>query len=115
MNPESLIFDIDGTLWDARGLIAEGYNIQLRSEGLGHIHITADDFLPVFGKETWQIADGVFPMVPKPERYALIDRCIQMENIHLAESTCDVSYPGVVDTIRELSKKYRLFKGKSSK
>ena len=29
MNYESLIFDIDGTLWDSRALVAEGYNICL--------------------------------------------------------------------------------------
>ena len=33
MNFESLIFDIDGTLWDSRALVAEGYNIQLKAEG----------------------------------------------------------------------------------
>lgn len=109
MNPESLIFDIDGTLWDARALIAEGYNIQLRSEGKGHLHITADDFLPVFGKETWQIADGVFPAVPKPERYELIGRCIQMENRYLAENPCRVWYPRVPETMEKLAQKYRLF------
>ena len=38
MNYESIIFDIDGTLWDSRALIAEGYNIQLRKEGLHHLH-----------------------------------------------------------------------------
>ena len=27
MNYESLIFDIDGTLWDSRQLVAEGYNM----------------------------------------------------------------------------------------
>ena len=36
MKYESIIFDIDGTLWDSRALIAEGYNIQLRKEGLHH-------------------------------------------------------------------------------
>ena len=30
MKFESLIFDIDGTLWDSRALVAEGYNIQLK-------------------------------------------------------------------------------------
>lgn len=33
MNYESLIFDIDGTLWDSRALVAEGYNIQLKRRG----------------------------------------------------------------------------------
>ena len=32
MNYESLIFDIDGTLWDSRALVAKGYNIQLKKE-----------------------------------------------------------------------------------
>ena len=31
---ESLIFDIDGTLWDSRQLVAEGYNLQLQEERL---------------------------------------------------------------------------------
>ena len=33
MTFESLIFDSDGTLWDSRALVAEGYNIQLKAEG----------------------------------------------------------------------------------
>ena len=39
MNCEALILDIDGTLWDSRALVAEGYNIQLKEEGLSHIWI----------------------------------------------------------------------------
>ena len=35
MNYESLIFDIDGTLWDSRALVAEGYNIQLKRRASG--------------------------------------------------------------------------------
>ena len=50
MNFESLIFDIDGTLWDSRALVAEGYNIQLRAEGLGHLCVTAEDLKKLFGK-----------------------------------------------------------------
>ena len=30
MNCQALILDIDGTLWDSRALVAEGFNIQLR-------------------------------------------------------------------------------------
>ena len=42
MNYESLIFDIDGTLWDSRALVAEGYNIQLKQEGLDHLCVDAE-------------------------------------------------------------------------
>ena len=41
MNYESLIFDIDGTLWDSRALVAEGYNLQLKDEGLEHLFVNA--------------------------------------------------------------------------
>ena len=34
MKYDALIFDIDGTLWDSRELVAKGYNKQLRKEGL---------------------------------------------------------------------------------
>lgn len=34
MRFESLIFDIDGTLWDSRALVAEGYNLQLRDSSV---------------------------------------------------------------------------------
>ena len=34
MNYETLIFDIDGTLWDSRALVAKGYNAQLHDEGM---------------------------------------------------------------------------------
>ena len=61
---ESLIFDIDGTLWDSRALVAEGYNIQLRAEGLDHLCVTAEDFLPLFGKVMTEIADVIFASVP---------------------------------------------------
>ena len=33
MKPESLIFDIDGTLWDSRSIIARGYNMVLEQAG----------------------------------------------------------------------------------
>ena len=49
MEFESLIFDIDGTLWDSRAMVAEGYNIQLRAEGLGHLCLKAEDLTPLFG------------------------------------------------------------------
>ena len=48
MNFESLIFDIDGTLWDSRALVAEGYNIQLRKEGFDHLCVDAEILRPLF-------------------------------------------------------------------
>jgi len=109
MNYESLIFDIDGTLWDSRALVAEGYNIQLKEEGLEHLSVNSEIFLTLFGKVMTEIADVIFASVPVPERYALMERCMDTENRYLYENECSIGYPRVKETVAELAKKYRLF------
>ena len=106
---ESLIFDIDGTLWDSRALVAEGYNIQLRSEGLDHLCMDAEVLRPLFGKTMTDIADVILSAIPLPERYALMERCMDTENRYLAENECRIGYEGVKETLELLSKDYRLF------
>ena len=109
MHYESLIFDIDGTLWDSRALVAEGYNIQLKAEGLEHLCVTAEDLKPLFGKVMTEIADSILATIPEDRRYALMERCMETENHYLEENPCHIGYPGVAETVAELSKRYRLF------
>ena len=109
MNIESLIFDIDGTLWDSRAQVAEGYNIQLTAEGLGHLCVTAEDLKPLFGKVMTEIADAILATVPEAERYDLMERCMATENRYLEENPCHIGYPGVKETVAKLAEKYRLF------
>ena len=109
MKYESLIFDIDGTLWDSRALVAEGYNLQLRQEGLDHLCVTAEDFIPLFGKVMTEIADVIFASIPEDARYSLMERCMETENRYLQDNPCHIGYPGVTQTMAELSRHYRLF------
>ena len=109
MKYESLIFDIDGTLWDTRALVAEGYNIQLRREGLDHLCVDADTLTPLFGKTLPEIADILFGSLPQEQRYALTERCMKTEQDYLHTCPCDVAYPHVKQTLLELKKKHRLF------
>ena len=109
MKYESLIFDIDGTLWDSRALVAEGYNIQLKKEGLDHLCVTVEDLKPLFGKVMTEIADAILASIDPKDRYDLMERCMDTENKYLFENECKIGYPGVPETVRELSKTYRLF------
>ena len=109
MNYETLIFDIDGTLWDSRQLVAEGYNLQLEKEGLQHLAVTAEDLRPLFGKVMTEIADTILASIDPSERYELMERCMKTENDYLFANECRIGYPKVKETLEALSKKYRLF------
>ena len=109
MNYESLIFDIDGTLWDSRALVAEGYNLQLKDEGLEHLFVNAEQLKALFGKVMTEIADVIFAEIPLPERYALMERCMARENRYLQENPCAIGYPGVKETLIRLAESHRLF------
>ena len=109
MKIDSLIFDIDGTLWDSRALVAEGYNIQLKKEGLDHLCVTAEDLKPLFGKVMTEIADVILASIDPKDRYDLMERCMETENNYLFENECKIGYPGVMETVEALSRQYRLF------
>ena len=110
MQYESLIFDIDGTLWDSRALVAEGYNRQLKKEGMGHLQISVDTLKSLFGKPLPEIGRLLFTEIPDmKEREALIYRCTESQDQYLKENPCQVGYPQVKETLRQLSEKYRLF------
>lgn len=109
MEFESLIFDIDGTLWDSRAIVAEGYNAQLKEEGLEQFFVNPEILKGVFGKVMTEIADILFAALPEEERYPLLERCMEQEDRHLHESECRIGYPKVKETLEELAKKHRLF------
>ena len=109
MRYESLIFDIDGTLWDSRALVAEGYNLQLHDEGLDDYFVDAQRLRPLFGKVMTAIADELFPHLPPEKRYGLMERCMERENRYLAENECRIGYEGIKQTLEYLSQTHRLF------
>ena len=109
MNYESLIFDIDGTLWDSRALVAEGYNIQLKAEGLDHLCVDAERLKSLFGKVMTEIADVILASIDPKDRYDLMERCMETENKYLFENECKIGYSGILETVQELAKHYRLF------
>ena len=109
MKFESLIFDIDGTLWDSRAIIAEGYNEVLTAAGYPELCVNAEDLKKMFGKTMSEITDILLAKVPVEQRYPLMERCIDVGDGKLLDDPCDIGYPGVVETLEELSRRYRLF------
>ena len=106
---KALIFDIDGTLWDSRELVARGYNDYLCEMGRPDLQVTAEQLKSLFGKTMAQIADILFASIEKPERYHVMQRCTDREEEFLHRDPCRIAFPGVEETLPKLKEHYRLF------
>ena len=106
---KSLIFDIDGTLWDSRAIVAKGYNDYLCQVGRPDLQVDAEYLKTLFGKTMTEIADIMLCSIPAPERYDIMLGCMAREDEFLHNDPCDIAFPGVQETLRELQTRYRLF------
>lgn len=110
MKPDGIILDIDGTLWNTTPVVARAWNNVLSKRPDVPADITAEKLQQLFGKLLSEIADALFPQLKKEDRYALIDQCCELEHQYLMETDpFKMLYPGVPDTIRELSNRCKIF------
>ncbi len=103
-----IIFDLDGTLWNAAENIAHSWNIVLKDKENIDIQITPEILMGQMGKVMEDIADNLFPEVDVPLRYEILQECCSYEKQYLAVHGGTL-YDGVEDVFEKLSKKYSLF------
>lgn len=99
---DSIIFDVDGTLWDSTKSVAESWNKAIREHSSLNLTLEPVSLSKVFGKTMTEIADALFPDLSVKERMELLDVCFDEENRYL-EDHPGILYPDVVRTIKELS------------
>ena len=104
MQIESIILDVDGTLWDSTELVAKSWNRAIRDIGITHIDVTADRLKTLFGRTMKEIADVVLAGCSEEEKAQVMDLCCRYEHEDLENDECDMLYPNVRETIIELSK-----------
>ena len=106
---KSLIFDIDGTLWDSRAIVAKGYNDYLIEVGRPDLQVDAEYLKTLFGKTMTEIADIMLCSIPQPQRYDVMLGCMAREDEFLHNDPCNIAFPGVKETLEKLKESYRLF------
>ncbi|CDD50201.1 HAD family hydrolase [Faecalitalea cylindroides] len=106
-NDFCLIFDMDGTLWDATGSILNSANEVLEKEKGWKDYLDLDTLNRVMGLEIEEIANIYFPELEQEEKMDLIYKVMDNENLYLSKHG-GILYPNVESTLQILSQKYDL-------
>ena len=109
MNFDSIILDVDGTIWDTTPIVAKAWNKAIDELYPQVPHVTADILKGQFGKTMDVIGRNLFGVLHDKDQETLLARCCEEEQRALDLNEEDIAYEGVVQSIRELSGKVPLF------
>lgn len=104
---DSIIFDLDGTLWDAVNSVCGIWNEALVFVGL-EPNMNYEKLSRCMGLLIGEILERLIPQATNKQREAVIEYCLTKEVKYLSEHGGKL-YDNVEDTLAELKEKYRLF------
>lgn len=102
-----LIFDVDGTLWDACDNILIAWNEAIYKELGVENYLTMELLNSVMGLEIGEIANVFFPDMDQDDANELTYKCMDYEVEYLGIHGGKL-YDGVIETLEVLSKEYHL-------
>lgn len=106
---KGIIFDVDGTLWDACAVIADSWNDYLKKYVTDmELSVTEEDVRKVMGMTMKDIADTCFPMIEETRREKIANEIFQYEVDYMKEYSGNI-YPDTVEIMRELAKEYHIY------
>ena len=108
MKFDSIIFDLDGTLWDSTAIITHSWNETLSSYEEVKNKLTVKDIKSVMGLVIEDIALKFFPYLEEDNRLKIINHCCSEECKNI-EKQGAILYDKLEETLKELSKNYKLF------
>lgn len=105
---DSIIFDVDGTLWDSTHVIAKAWDKLVKEQYDSNMNITSDVLKSHFGKTLPNIAKALFVNFPEEKQLSFIQECCDAEHKALLETPPQV-YEGLAITLEQLALKYPLY------
>ena len=83
MEIDSILFDLDGTLWDSVDGIVISWNTTLQQYSNSGIKLTRETVMPVMGTQLPDIAKKLFVNLSEEERQEVMKKCGQSESDYL--------------------------------
>ena len=105
---DSLIFDVDGTIWDTTPVLEKAWNAALDECGLSYAHVTADTLKSLFGLPMKVIIERILPNEPDEVRAKFKPLCYNYEESYVERESGKL-YPKMAETLEKLAEKYPLF------
>ena len=103
MKFDGLILDVDGTIWNTTGIVAEAWNKTIDTFFPQVPHVNAEILKGQFGKTMDVIADNLFGVLSAEDKKILMEKCCIYEQKALLENTKNITYEGVIETLKKLS------------
>lgn len=105
--PDSLIFDMDGTLWDAVDTYTESWNLVFKKLNISRVMARAE-LLQRIGWDGDKVMQAVLPEFDKEKRLEIYNEVNSLRR-RLLPQNGGVLYDGVLDGLKQLAAKYKLF------
>ena len=109
MKYDSIILDVDGTIWDTTPIVAKAWNKAIEKLYPQVPRVTADILKGQFGKTMDIIGRNLFGELTAEEQKKLLDQCCIEEQVALEQNEEEITYEDVVETIRALAAKVHVF------
>ena len=105
--PDSLIFDMDGTLWDAVDTYAESWNLVFKELNIKKT-VTRDQLAKMVGWEGRKVIGILMPEFDEEKRQSIY-AAVNQKRREILPVAGGILYDGVKEGLKELSRKYPLF------
>ena len=107
MKADTILFDLDGTLWNSVAGISVSWQAIAEKYGCRRSPITDEEISRCMGFDLDDMGEMIFPEVPLQDRSDLLNECIREEHAYLRDHG-GALYPGVKETLQILSKDHKL-------
>lgn len=108
MKYDGIIFDLDGTLWDASAELTASWNAVLQKQPDVPGTLTLEDLQGVLGLGAEDLTAKLFPYLSKERRMQIFNDCAAYECDYLSVHGATL-YPKLIETLETLQQEHTLY------